>query len=158
MIHLRKMMLEELERRNYSQGTIRYYLRFVERFGTSPDSLVLNICAAIRPTCLSSESHPRIRQAPRGRTAILLLAHPASARVPPVPDLSQGATEAGAGTLRGNVRRRLGVVTQISLLLFNHGESIAIPTNVYSVRVFGLLLNGQQLGDGCTVEQTSRSG
>ena len=36
-------MLEELERRNYSQRTIRYYLRFVERFakhfGKSPDKL-----------------------------------------------------------------------------------------------------------------------
>jgi hypothetical protein len=37
------MMLEELERRNYSQRTIRYYLRFMERFakhfGKSPDKL-----------------------------------------------------------------------------------------------------------------------
>jgi len=37
------MMLEELERRNYSASTIRYYLRFVERFaqhfGKSPDKL-----------------------------------------------------------------------------------------------------------------------
>jgi site-specific recombinase XerD len=37
------MMLEELERRNYSKGTIRYYLRFVERFaqhfGKPPDKL-----------------------------------------------------------------------------------------------------------------------
>jgi site-specific recombinase XerD len=37
------MMLEELERRNYSAGTIRYYVRFVERFalhfGKSPDML-----------------------------------------------------------------------------------------------------------------------
>ena len=43
MTHLRKMMLEELERRNYSAGTIRYYVRFVERFaqhfGESPDKL-----------------------------------------------------------------------------------------------------------------------
>src|SRR5215472_14063858 len=36
-------MLEELERRNYSEGTIRRYVRFVERFakhfGKSPDKL-----------------------------------------------------------------------------------------------------------------------
>jgi len=41
--HLRKMMLEELERRNYAERTIRYYLSFVERFakhfGKSPDKL-----------------------------------------------------------------------------------------------------------------------
>jgi len=41
--HLRKMMLEELERRNYSEETTRRYLRFVERFaqhfGKSPDKL-----------------------------------------------------------------------------------------------------------------------
>jgi integrase/recombinase XerD len=40
---LRKMMLEELERRNYSAGTTRRYLRFVERFAEhfhkSPDKL-----------------------------------------------------------------------------------------------------------------------
>ncbi len=43
MTHLRKMMLEELERRNYSAETTRRYLRFVERFaqhfGMSPDKL-----------------------------------------------------------------------------------------------------------------------
>jgi integrase/recombinase XerD len=40
---LRKMMLEELERRNYSADTTRRYMRFVERFaqhfGKSPDKL-----------------------------------------------------------------------------------------------------------------------
>ena len=43
MTRLRKMMLEELERRNYSAGTTRCYLRFVERFAQhfhkSPDKL-----------------------------------------------------------------------------------------------------------------------
>jgi hypothetical protein len=41
--HLRKIMLEELERRNYTQATIRHYPSFVERFakhfGKSPDKL-----------------------------------------------------------------------------------------------------------------------
>ena len=43
MTRLRKMMLEELERRNYSEETTRRYLRYVERFakhfGKSPDRL-----------------------------------------------------------------------------------------------------------------------
>ena len=43
MTHLRKMMLEELQRRNYSQHTTRYYIRTVEdfsrRFNRPPDRL-----------------------------------------------------------------------------------------------------------------------
>jgi len=43
MTRLRKMMLEELERRNYSQGTRRIYLRTIEQFAgyfhQSPDRL-----------------------------------------------------------------------------------------------------------------------
>jgi integrase/recombinase XerD len=43
MTHLRKIMLEELQRRHYSEGTTRYYLRRVEAFARhfqrSPDRL-----------------------------------------------------------------------------------------------------------------------
>ena len=45
MTRLRKMMLEELQRRNYSQHTTRYYIRAVEdfarRFNRPPDRLGL---------------------------------------------------------------------------------------------------------------------
>ncbi|WP_035356558.1 site-specific integrase [Edaphobacter aggregans] len=46
MTHLRKIMLEELQRRNYSDSTIRHYLHWVEEFArhfdTSPDKLGLD--------------------------------------------------------------------------------------------------------------------
>jgi integrase/recombinase XerD len=41
--HLRKIMLEELQRRHYSEATTQRYIRFVERFAqhfhSSPDRL-----------------------------------------------------------------------------------------------------------------------
>jgi integrase/recombinase XerD len=43
MTRLRNMKLEELQRRNYAEGTTRYYLRavqqFAQHFGKSPDKL-----------------------------------------------------------------------------------------------------------------------
>ena len=46
MTRLRRMLLEELQRRNYSTKTIPYYLRavadFARHFGRSPDKLGLN--------------------------------------------------------------------------------------------------------------------
>ncbi len=43
MTHLRKIMLEELQRRHYSEATTHYYIRHVERFARhfhcSPDRL-----------------------------------------------------------------------------------------------------------------------
>ena len=55
MTRLRKMMLEELERRNYSEGTTRHYLRYVERFANTSashqTSSVPIIFASIRPIC-----------------------------------------------------------------------------------------------------------
>jgi hypothetical protein len=45
--HLRQIMLEELERRNYAPGTIRTYIRTVEHFAQhfhcSPDKLGLRL-------------------------------------------------------------------------------------------------------------------
>ena len=43
MTHLRRVMLEELQRRNYAKTTVEYYIRAVEQFAKhfkrSPDRL-----------------------------------------------------------------------------------------------------------------------
>jgi integrase/recombinase XerD len=53
--HLRKMMLEELQRRNYSDSTARGYVRavaaFAKYFGKPPDELGPDDLRAIRRTC-----------------------------------------------------------------------------------------------------------
>src|ERR1700683_4945164 len=62
MTHLRKMMLEELERRNYAQTTIDCYLRAVAEFSLSPLSDPVRTgthppvsSSVIRPTKVSTE-------------------------------------------------------------------------------------------------------
>ena len=65
MTHLRKIMLEELQRRNYAQTTI--IVTFAPSNtspGTStvpPNSWVRNTSASTKPRCLRSGSWHRIR-------------------------------------------------------------------------------------------------
>ena len=71
MTRLRKMMLEELQRRNYSQHTTRYYIRTVEhfarRFNCSPDRLgprhIREYQAELFQTCKLSPGTVAIRLA-----------------------------------------------------------------------------------------------
>ena len=77
------MMLEELERRNYSAGTTRRYLRFVERFAQhfhkSPDKLGPDHLRSYQAYLLRElKLCPGTRREPCGRTAILLRAHASS--------------------------------------------------------------------------------
>jgi hypothetical protein len=70
--HLRKTMLEELQRRNYSDSTIRHYLGFVERrfwpgcgFPAGPNQWRMNQRErASRPA--SPSRQPRIRIGAKG--------------------------------------------------------------------------------------------
>jgi len=63
--HLRKMMLEDLQRRNYAETTINSYIRIVEdfsqRFQRPPDRLGPSRFANTKRNCSRSES---LRQAP----------------------------------------------------------------------------------------------
>jgi hypothetical protein len=49
--HLRKMMLEELQRRNYSEITTRKYLRSLAILASPRISSGRMSCEAIKPTC-----------------------------------------------------------------------------------------------------------
>ena len=60
MTHLRQQMLDELQRRNYSQSTVRSYIFAVEDFAKyfhlSPNSLARSISASTRHICFASAS------------------------------------------------------------------------------------------------------
>ena len=69
MTHLRKMMLEELQRRNYSQNTTRCYIRTVEdfarRFNRPPDRLGPQHIREYQADCFRSGSCRRAPSAIR---------------------------------------------------------------------------------------------
>jgi len=61
--HLRKMMLEELQRRNYSEDTTRFYIRTVEdfsrRFNRPRIIWARGTSVNAKPSCFRSESYHR---------------------------------------------------------------------------------------------------
>ena len=63
MTHLRKMMLEELERRNYAQTTIDCYIQtiadFARYFRRPPDQLTPEHIRDTKRICSVRESWPR---------------------------------------------------------------------------------------------------
>ena len=58
MTHLRRAMLEELQRRNYSTTTVQYYLQTVEQFA-QPTSSISSTSGRTRPTFCRSETFTR---------------------------------------------------------------------------------------------------
>ena len=59
MTHLRKMMLEELQRRDFAATTVQYYLRAVEGlakyFGNHPTGSAKRTCASTKLICSAKE-------------------------------------------------------------------------------------------------------
>ena len=111
MTNLRKRMLEELQRRNYCESTIRGYLRAVEQFaghfGKSPDklgpdelrsyrayllterklavgSVVARVLAPVLPTCAAQRlrPHPPLRLSRQRPPHLSPRARSAAARLP----------------------------------------------------------------------------
>ncbi len=79
MTHLRKMMLEELQRRNYAQTTTSVYLQTVEDFARyfkrPPDQLgPEHVREYSGPSVPRAETRRTYRHATAGRAALLL--HP----------------------------------------------------------------------------------
>ena len=76
MTHLRQMMLEELERRNYAQTTTRITsVRWKISRATLivlPTSSVPSTSASTKPICSASGSSPQHRHPTAGRAAFLL--------------------------------------------------------------------------------------
>jgi site-specific recombinase XerD len=77
MTHLRKMMLEELERRNYAQTTIDCYIQTVEDFARHfrrpPDQLTPEHIREYQAYLFPREEASRIqRDATTGGSAVLL--------------------------------------------------------------------------------------
>jgi integrase/recombinase XerD len=76
--HLRKMMLEELQRRNYSQTTVNGYLKIVESFAKyfhrPPDQLVPEQIRAYQVYLINERKlNARTVGHPYGSLAFLLL-------------------------------------------------------------------------------------
>ena len=81
MTHLRKMMLEELQRRNYSQTTVKAYLKIVESFANhfhrSPDQLGSAEIRTYQVYLLNERKPWRTHcRTPHGGIALLLLQDP----------------------------------------------------------------------------------